>query len=103
MTATRGETITQPRDQAHQTARALLGRWPPVAYRSQLESWRELPGDEIEFTMKRLRNADSYKENPRSSGTRTELSLKVEMTVISLAYRRWADITPFGNFSGLTV
>jgi len=25
---------------------------------SAVESWRELPGDEIEFTMKRLRSAD---------------------------------------------
>jgi hypothetical protein len=52
------ETFTQPRDQARQTARAFLDRWPAAAYMSAVETWRELPGDEIEFTMKRLRSAD---------------------------------------------
>lgn len=52
------ETFTQPRDQARQTARAFLDRWPAAAYMSEVESWRELPGGEIEFTMKRLRSAD---------------------------------------------
>jgi hypothetical protein len=52
------ETFTQPRDQARQTARAFLDRWPAAAYMSVVESWRELPGGEIEFTMRRLRSAD---------------------------------------------
>ena len=52
------ETFTQPREQARQTARAFLNRWPAAAYMSEVESWRELPGGEIEFTMKRLRSAD---------------------------------------------
>jgi hypothetical protein len=52
------ETFTQPRDQARETARAFLGRWPAAAYMSVVESWRELPGGEIEFTMRRLRSAD---------------------------------------------
>jgi hypothetical protein len=52
------ETFTQPRDQARQTARAFLDRWPAAAYMSQVETWRELPGGEIEFTMRRLRSAD---------------------------------------------
>jgi hypothetical protein len=52
------ETFTQPREQARQTARAFLDRWPAAAYMSAVESWRELPGGEIEFTMKRLRSAD---------------------------------------------
>jgi hypothetical protein len=52
------ETFTQPRSQARETARAFLDRWPAAAYMSQVESWRELPGGEIEFTMRRLRSAD---------------------------------------------
>lgn len=52
------ETFTQPREQARQTARAFLDRWPAAAYMTAVESWRELPGGEIEFTMKRLRSAD---------------------------------------------
>jgi hypothetical protein len=52
------ETFTLPREKARQTARAFLNRWPAAAYMSAVESWRELPGGEIEFTMKRLRSAD---------------------------------------------
>jgi hypothetical protein len=52
------ETFTQPRDQARETARAFLDRWPAAAYMSVVESWRELPSGEIEFTMRRLRSAD---------------------------------------------
>jgi hypothetical protein len=52
------ETFTQPRDKARQTARAFLDRWPVAAYMSAVESWRELPAGEIEFTMKRLRSAN---------------------------------------------
>ncbi|ABE64610.1 conserved hypothetical protein [Nitrobacter hamburgensis X14] len=52
------ETFVQPRDQARQTARAFLDRWPAAAYMSKVETWRELPGGEIEFTMRRLRSAD---------------------------------------------
>ena len=52
------ETFTQPRDQARQTARAFLDRWPAAAYMSKVDSWRELAGGAIEFTMKRLKSAD---------------------------------------------
>jgi hypothetical protein len=52
------ETFSQPRDHARQTAREFLDRWPAAAYMSKVESWRELPGGEIEFTMRRLRTAD---------------------------------------------
>ena len=52
------ETFIQPREQARQTARAFLNRWPVAAYMTEVESWRELPAGEIEFTMKRLRSAD---------------------------------------------
>ncbi|UTD28160.1 hypothetical protein [Bradyrhizobium sp. WD16] len=52
------ETFREPRERARQTARAFLDRWPKAAYMSEVEYWRELPGDEIEFTMRRLRSAD---------------------------------------------
>jgi len=37
------ETFTQPRDDARQTARAFLDRYPKAAYMSEVEHWRELP------------------------------------------------------------
>jgi len=52
------ETFREPRERARLTARAFLDRWPKAAYMSEVEFWRELPGDEIEFTMRRLRSAD---------------------------------------------
>jgi hypothetical protein len=52
------ETYTLPRDEARARARATLDRWPAAAYMTAVETWRELPGGEIEFTMKRLRSAD---------------------------------------------
>lgn len=52
------ESFTQDRDEARKTARAFLDRWPAAAYMSAVDTWRELPGDRIEFTMKRLRSAD---------------------------------------------
>lgn len=52
------ETLTLPRDAARVRARAMLDRWPAAAYMTAVENWRELPGGEIEFTMKRLRSAD---------------------------------------------
>jgi hypothetical protein len=52
------ETFTLPRDKARTKARDFLTRYPKAAYMSGVESWRELPGDEIEFTMRRLPSAD---------------------------------------------
>jgi hypothetical protein len=52
------ESFTLPRDNARTTARAFLDRFPKQAYMSEVERWRELPGGEIEFTMRRLRTAD---------------------------------------------
>jgi hypothetical protein len=52
------ETFTQPRDDARETARAFLDRYPKAAYMSEVEVWRELPDGEIEFTMRRLWTAD---------------------------------------------
>lgn len=52
------ETFTLPRGAARTKARDFLTRYPKAAYMSGVESWRELPGGDIEFTMRRLRSAD---------------------------------------------
>lgn len=52
------QSFTLPRAEARVTAREFLDRWPSAAYMSEVESWRELPGDRIEFTMRRLKSAD---------------------------------------------
>ena len=52
------ETFTLPRLEARAQARAFLDRWPAAGYMSKVESWRELPNGEIEFTMRRLKSAD---------------------------------------------
>ncbi|MBI5264262.1 MAG: hypothetical protein HY852_20865 [Bradyrhizobium sp.] len=52
------ETFILPREEARERARAFLTRYPKAGYMSGVESWRELPGGEIEFTMRRLPSAD---------------------------------------------
>jgi hypothetical protein len=52
------ETFKLPREQARQKAKDFLTRYPKGGYMSVVESWRELPGGEIEFTMRRLPSAD---------------------------------------------
>jgi hypothetical protein len=52
------ETFTLPREQARVKARDFLARYPKAGYMSAVESWRELPGGAIEFTMRRLPSAD---------------------------------------------
>jgi hypothetical protein len=52
------ETFTLPREAARVKARDFLKRYPKAAYMSEVESWRELPGGDIEFTMRRLASAD---------------------------------------------
>ena len=52
------ETFSLPRDKARIKARDFLARYPKAAYMSSVESWRELPGGDIEFTMRRLPSAD---------------------------------------------
>ncbi|MDO9060274.1 MAG: hypothetical protein Q7U92_14810 [Bradyrhizobium sp.] len=52
------ETFTLPRAEARIAARSFLTRFPKAAYMSEVESWRELDGGDIEFTMRRLRSAD---------------------------------------------
>jgi hypothetical protein len=52
------ETFTLPREAARTRARDFLSWYPKAAYMSAVESWRELPGGDIEFTMRRLPSAD---------------------------------------------
>ena len=52
--AFRRETFALPREKA----REMFRRFPKAAYMTEIESWRELPGDRIEFTMRRLPSAD---------------------------------------------
>jgi hypothetical protein len=52
------ETFRLPREQARLKAKEQFARFPSAAYMTKIESWRVLPGDEIEFTMRRLRSAD---------------------------------------------
>jgi hypothetical protein len=56
--AFRRETFALPREAARAKARELFARFPKAAYMTEIESWRELPGDRIEFTMRRLPSAD---------------------------------------------
>ena len=52
------ETRVLPRQEAREFARAFLKKYPKAAYWSEVESWRVLEGDVIEFTMRRLPSAD---------------------------------------------
>src|SRR5262245_48498029 len=56
--AFRRETFALPREKAREKAREMFRRFPKAAYMTEIESWRELPGDRIEFTMRRLPSAD---------------------------------------------
>lgn len=54
----RRETFTLPRAEARDKAREWFARFPKAAYMTEIESWRELEDDHIEFTMRRLPTAD---------------------------------------------
>ena len=54
----RRETFSLPREAARDKAREMFRRYPKAAYMTAIESWRELPGGAIEFTMRRLTSAD---------------------------------------------
>ena len=51
-------TFSLPREAAREKAREMFRRYPKAAYMTEIESWRELPGGSIEFTMRRLPTAD---------------------------------------------
>jgi hypothetical protein len=52
------DSFLLPRTEARAKAKEYLARYPKAAYMSEVENWRELPGDMIEFTMRRLPSAD---------------------------------------------
>jgi hypothetical protein len=52
------ESFTLPRAAARARAQAFFARYPKAGYMSAVENWRELPGGDIEFTMRRLPSAD---------------------------------------------
>jgi len=54
----RRETFALPREAAREKAREMFRHFPKAAYMTEIESWRVLPGDRIEFTMRRLPSAD---------------------------------------------
>lgn len=52
------ETFRMNREDARQKAREWFEKWPKAAYWTEVESWRVLPDERIEFTMRRLPSAD---------------------------------------------
>jgi hypothetical protein len=54
----RRETFRLPRLEARAKAKEMFERFPKAAYMTEIESWRELADDEIEFVMRRLPTAD---------------------------------------------
>jgi len=56
--AFRREAFALPREAAREKAREIFRRFPKAAYMTEVESWRVLPGDRIEFTMRWLPSAD---------------------------------------------
>jgi len=57
-TAWRREAFRLPRLEARAKAREWFERFPKAAYMTEIESWREVGDDEIEFVMRRLPTAD---------------------------------------------
>lgn len=54
----RRETFTLSRAEARAKAREWFDQYPKAAYMTEIESWRVLPEDRIEFTIRRLPTAD---------------------------------------------
>lgn len=52
------QTFCLTREDARAKAREWFDRFPKAAYWTEVESWRQLEGDRIEFTMRRLPSAD---------------------------------------------
>jgi hypothetical protein len=52
------ETFLMSREAAREKARQWFDEFPKAAYWTEVESWRQLEGDRIEFTMRRLPTAD---------------------------------------------
>lgn len=52
------QTFCLSREDARAKAREWFATYPKAAYWTEVESWRQLDGDRIEFTMRRLPSAD---------------------------------------------
>lgn len=52
------ESFCLTREEARQKAREWFDTFPKAAYWTEVESWRQIEGDRIEFTMRRLPSAD---------------------------------------------
>ncbi|WP_418135771.1 hypothetical protein [Agrobacterium sp. El2ro-1b] len=52
------QTFCLEREEARAKAREWFDSFPKAAYWTEVESWRQLEGDRIEFTMRRLPSAD---------------------------------------------
>ena len=52
------ETFCLSRSEAREKAREWFDAFPKAAYWTEVESWRQIEGDRIEFTMRRLPSAD---------------------------------------------
>lgn len=52
------QTFCLTREEARAKAREWFDAFPKAAYWTEVESWRPLDGDRIEFTMRRLPSAD---------------------------------------------
>lgn len=52
------ETFRLERPKAREKAQEWFDQWPKAAYWTEVESWRPLEDDRIEFTMRRLPTAD---------------------------------------------
>ena len=52
------ETFCMTRAEARIKAREWFDAFPKAAYWTEVESWRQIDGDRIEFTMRRLPSAD---------------------------------------------
>ena len=49
------EKFTRAQPFAHKHAKEYFEKYPKERYQTEVESWRKLQSDNIEFTMKRLR------------------------------------------------
>lgn len=56
--ADKRETFTLPVDAARTKARQILGQRPVGGYTTVLESWRQLPCGQIEFTTLQMPTSD---------------------------------------------
>jgi hypothetical protein len=56
--AWRRERFRLPRGEARAKAREWFELFPKAAYMTEIESWRELADDRIEFVIRRLPSAD---------------------------------------------